>query len=179
MFSLLFQWSLTAVLFLHSDTFFIPATVRAGNEVVHPFYVSVTEFNHNTKESTVEISCKMFADDFENNLKRQYKSKIDLTHPQDVKQLEKIIFEYLQKHLQLKVNDIPVTLQFVGFEKDAEAVWCYLQVSGVKSLNKLEIRNSILYEAFDSQINIMHVMTGGQRKSVKLTKPEQTWIFQF
>ena len=49
----------------------------------------------------------------------QYKTKIDLTHPQDVKQLEKIIFDYLQKRLLLKVNNNAVALEFVGFEKDA------------------------------------------------------------
>ena len=28
--------------------------------VVHPFYVSVTEINHNAKDKTIEISCKTF-----------------------------------------------------------------------------------------------------------------------
>jgi hypothetical protein len=177
MVSLLFKWSFFAFLFLSGTEHRSP--VGSENSAAHPFYVSVTEFNLNASENNLEISCKLFADDFENNLRRQYKSKIDLTNPQDVKQVEKIVFDYLQKHLQLRINNNDAVLQFVGFEKEAEAAWCYLQVTGVKSLNKLEVRNTILYEAYDSQINIMHVMAAGQRKSAKVQQPEQTWTFQF
>ncbi len=45
----------------------------------HPFYVSVTEINHNAKEQTLEISCKMFAEDLEEILKKNYKTAIDLS----------------------------------------------------------------------------------------------------
>ena len=31
----------------------------------HPFFVSVTEINHNAKDKTIEIACKIFTDDFE------------------------------------------------------------------------------------------------------------------
>ena len=175
MVSLLFKWSFFALLSLHPDLY----DLQSEKSAAHPFYVSVTEFNLNASENNLEISCKLFADDFESNLRRQYKSKIDLTNPQDVKQVEKIVFDYLQKHLQLKINNNDAALQFVGFEKEAEAAWCYMQVPGVKALNKLEVKNTILYEAYDSQINIMHVMTAGQRKSAKLQQPEQTWTFQF
>jgi hypothetical protein len=77
------------------------------------------------------------------------------------------------------LNNNPAVLEFVGFEKDAEAAWCYVQVSNVKPVNKLEIKNTLLYEAFDSQINIMHVQSGGQRKSAKLSYPEQNFTFEF
>ena len=37
---------------------------------VHPFYVSVTEINQNAAEKSLEISCKFFADDFEQTLEK-------------------------------------------------------------------------------------------------------------
>ena len=40
----------------------------------HPFFVSVTEMNHNAKDKTLEISCKLFADDFEKGLEQVYKT---------------------------------------------------------------------------------------------------------
>ncbi|MEI8059397.1 MAG: DUF6702 family protein, partial [Ferruginibacter sp.] len=33
----------------------------------HPLFVSVTEIEHNAKDKTLEISCKIFTDDFENS----------------------------------------------------------------------------------------------------------------
>ena len=49
-----------------------PATER------HPFYISVTEVAHNAKEKSLEVSCKIFADDMEAALSQQYKMQVDL-----------------------------------------------------------------------------------------------------
>ena len=145
----------------------------------HPFFVSVTEFNHNQKEKSVEISCKMFADDFENTLKNQYKTVIDITHPKDPKQVEKYVFEYLQKHLQVKINGKAVTLQFIGYEKEEEAVWGYLQVNNVPVVKKIEVMNNVLYEANTLQTSIMHATVGGARKSTRLMYPDTTAVFEW
>jgi hypothetical protein len=42
----------------------------------HPIYVSVTEIQHNAKDKTLEISCKIFTSDFEAILKSKTKSSI-------------------------------------------------------------------------------------------------------
>lgn len=145
----------------------------------HPFYVSVTEFNHNAKEGIIEISCKMFADDCENTLKQQTKTNVDITNPKDVKQLEKILNDYIQKRLQLKVDGKPVVLQWVGYEKENESVWCYLQVNDIKTVKKLEITNSLLYDLYNTQIGIMHATVGGSRKSIRINYPDKGARFDF
>lgn len=44
----------------------------------HPFHVSVIEINHNAADKTLEISCKIFTDDFEKILAKNYqKSRPD------------------------------------------------------------------------------------------------------
>ena len=40
---------------------------------LHPIFVSVTEIEHNAKDKTLEISCKIFTDDFEKTLRLTYK----------------------------------------------------------------------------------------------------------
>lgn len=150
-----------------------------SNKALHPFYVSVTEFNHNQKESALEISCKLFADDFESTLKTQYKTVVDISNPKDTRQVEKLVYDYLQKHLMLKINGRPAITQFVGFEKENEAVWCYLQVNNVTQLKKLEVTNSLLYEMYDTQIGIMHAMAGGARKSIRLIHPDMNAAFEW
>jgi hypothetical protein len=39
--------------------------------------------------------------------------------------------------------------------------------------------NSILYEAYDKEINLMHVTVGGERKSTRLNYPDKEASFQF
>ncbi|MDH7460228.1 hypothetical protein QEG73_03025 [Chitinophagaceae bacterium 26-R-25] len=145
----------------------------------HPFYISVTEINHNAKDKTLEISCKMFLDDFEKTLRDVTKTEVDLNNVKDKAKIDKLISNYLNSHLQLKVDGKPVSLQFIGFEKESEAAWCYLQVNNVPSVKQLEVKNTLLFEEFDSQISIMHVIVNGTRKSTRLNKPESVAKFDF
>ena len=147
--------------------------------LVHPFFVSVTEINHNASQASVEISCKLFIDDFENTLKDQYKSKVDLAQPKDRKQLEKLIFDYMQKHLQVKINGKPAALNFVGFETESESAWCYLEIKQVPQVKSLTISNDLLYESHSTQINIIHALVSGDRKSTKLVNPEKQVVFEW
>lgn len=145
----------------------------------HPFYVTVTEINYNAKDKTLEISCKMFLDDFEKTLSALSKASVDLTNIKDKAKVDKLVSDYIATHLQLKVDGKPVSLQYVGFEKESEAAWCYLQVNNVTSVKKIEIRNTLLFEKFDSQISIMHVTVNGTRKSTRLNKPDAVAKFEF
>ena len=44
---------------------------------LHPIYVSVTEIEHNAKDNTLEISCKIFTGDLEAVLRKNNKIKVD------------------------------------------------------------------------------------------------------
>ena len=68
--SILSQWLLFTSIWLGGAN---PADPVVAEKVFHPFYVSVTEVNQNVSEKTLEISCKFFADDFENILEKSYK----------------------------------------------------------------------------------------------------------
>ena len=176
----LFKWPVLLALTLLISGF-KPVDERRGalSAPVHPFFVSVTEINHNAGQATVEISCKLFIDDFENTLKDQYKLKVDLAEPKDRKQLEKMVFDYMQKHLQIKINDKAAALNFVGFETESESAWCYLEIKQAPQIRSLTISNDLLYESHNTQINIIHALVAGNRKSTKLVNPEKQVVFDF
>ena len=145
----------------------------------HPIHVSVTEINHNATDKTLEISCKLFTDDFEKVLAQIYKTKVDLINPPDRPAMEKLVSDFIQKHLTLKIDDKPVTLSYLGYEKDNDAVYSYFQVENISAVKKINITNNILHEMFTDQINLMHVIVNGTRKSVKLDYPEKEAVFSF
>jgi hypothetical protein len=147
--------------------------------LVHPFFVGVTEIQHNAKERTLEISVKLFAEDFEKTLSKASNSTIDLNNTRDSAKTNKMVAAYLQQHLQLKVDGKPVQLVFIGYEEEREATWCFIQVNNIAAVHKLEINNSLLYDAFEQQINLMHVTVNGERKSTKLAYPDQKAEFIF
>ncbi len=138
---------------------------------LHPFHVSVIEINHNAADKTLEISCKIFTDDFEKTLAKNYNSKVDLINPPDKNAMDTLVKKYLYSHLSIKANGKPVTLNYIGFENDKEAAYGYIEVTDVPSVSKIDIGTNIMYDMFDDQVNIMHVIVNGERKSTKLNFP--------
>ncbi len=145
----------------------------------HPFYVSVTEINHNATDKTLEIDSKLFAEDLEQILEKNYKTTLDITGEKDKERFDQLIADYFSKHLNLSVNGAAVSFSYVGYEVDKESAHCYFQVDHVSTVSKMEINNSILYDFIDSQMNIMHVTVNGKRKSTKLAYPERQTNFSF
>lgn len=164
----LFKWLLVSGLFLS------PATVAN-----HPIYVSVTEIEHNARDKTLEISCKIFTDDFERTLRQVYKTQVDLLNPKDKAATDKMVSEYVQKHLLIKADGKPVALQFLGYQQQEEGIVSFYQVNNITSLKKLDITDNILFEYKKEQISILHVTVNGNRKSTKLINPEEKASFEF
>jgi hypothetical protein len=164
--SILFKWLLIGGLV------FNPATY-------HPIFVSVTEIEHNAKEKTLEISCKIFTDDFEKTLRSTYKTYIDLLKPKDKEAMNKLVADYVQKHLLIKADGKPVALQFLGYEQDEEGIVSYYQVNNIASVKKLDITDNILFEYKEQQISIIHATVNGNKKSTKLVNPEDKYSFEF
>lgn len=173
---LLYKWFLVSLLAGMTGT---KASQSDKDKSIHPFYVSVTEINHNARDKNLEISCKIFTDDFETALGKASGTKVDLFNPKDKEAVEKQITAYIKKHLVIKLDNKPVSLEFVGFERESEAVWSYLQVSSTNPPKKIDISNDLLYDCFDQQINLMHISVSGNRKSTKLNYPDANASFQF
>ena len=145
----------------------------------HPIFVSVTEINHNAANKSLEISCKIFTDDLEQTLRQQNKIRIDLLNPASKQAMNVLVNNYIKKHLQLKVDDKAVVLEFVGFEQQEEGIISYFEVKNMATVKKLDVTNTILYESRPQQMQIIHVMVNGERKSSHLDNPDEKASFQF
>ena len=145
----------------------------------HPFHVSVIEINHNAADKTLEISCKIFTDDFERILAKNYNMKVDLINPPNKSVMDTLIKKYLFSHLSVSANNKPVHFSYLGFENDKEAVYSYIEVENVPVVNKLGVSTNIMYDQFDDQMNIMHITVNGNRKSSKLNFPDVEASFNF
>ena len=147
--------------------------------LAHPLYITVTEIDHNAKDKTLEISCKMFTNDFEAALEKTAHAKVDLSDVKSKTVTDKLIADYVEKHLSLKVDGRPVVLQFVGSEKEADGTWSFFQVTNISSVKKIDVSNSLLYDNFNQEINIMHASVGGVKKSTRLDYPASAASFEF
>ncbi len=145
----------------------------------HPYYVSVTELKHNAKAQSLEISCKLFADDAELALKKMSGERLDILNPSSKAQVNQLLSKYIPKHLKITVNGKAVVLQYLGYELESEAIWCYFEASGVKSAKRMVLDNDLLFAEHAEQINMIHVTVSGERKSTKLDNPQSRATFAF
>lgn len=170
----LYKW-----LILCGSLFTGPATTPSSPAGAHPLYVSVTEINHNATDKNLEISCKIFTDDFEKTLNTLSNKKVDLFNPKDKVETDRLVSDYVRKRLLIRLDGKEVALEFVGFERENDAIWSYFQAAVPAIPKKVEVNNSILYETYDKQLNLMHVTVGGTRKSMRLNYPDKEAKFEF
>ncbi len=153
--------------------------VRPAAKEVHPFFVTVTEIEHNAAARAVEISCKLFTDDFEKALRQQYRTAVDLVEPKDKNAMNRLITDYVSKHFQLKLDGKAAALSFVGFERQEDAIYTYWEVTGIPAVKRLDIVSNLLYEYKKEQFGILHVTVGGNRKSARLVNPDERTTLEF
>jgi len=144
--------------------------------ILHPFHVSVCEIYHNEQAKSLEISMKIFIDDFELAIQKDGAEDFQLLDVSGDLVDPKKIEAYLKKRFQIKVNGEKIAQNFLGFEFDNDAVLCYLEHTRVKKIDNIEIDNSIITEVYDDQINLTHFQYKGEMKSVKATKDNTTGI---
>lgn len=145
----------------------------------HPIYVSVTEIEHNSKTQALEISCKIFIDDFEKTLRQAYKTRIDLLAPEVHDRMNAYVAGYISKHLTITADGKPRPMSFVGFERIDEGIYAYFEITGVPMPKRVDLKTDLLYEYKSEQISLFHVTVKGERKSTKLVNPEKTAVLEF
>ena len=149
------------------------------NNKPHPIFVSVTTIEHNANSKILEITCKIFTDDFETVLRKRYNTKVDLLDAKIAPSMNKLVNDYIQKHLSVKADDKKVSLNFIGFEQQEEGIISYFEVKNIAKVNKIDVVDNILYEEKPQQLEIIHVTVKGQRQSSRLNNPDETASFTF
>ena len=162
MVNIMFQWITTGLIAL-----------------LHPFFVSVIEINHNAKAETVEISVRVFTEDLEKTLRKYTPGKIDINTPADKAFIDKQISNYIGQKLHIRINGKPVSFSFIGYEIQKESAWSYFEITKIPEVKKLEVDCGILYDYETSQTNIFHVKSKGNEQSWKLDYPKTTAVFDF
>ncbi len=147
--------------------------------LLHPFFVSVIDIQHNPKEATLEISVRAFTDDLEKMILKESNIVIDLSDPKQKTRANQLVEQYIQRKIALNSNGAKLKLDFIGFEIQSESTWSYFEVKNMKQLKQLGINCELLFGINPQQINIIHVTSNGVRKSYELAAPKNSTQFIF
>jgi len=127
----------------------------------HPFFISLTEIRQNPNSNNLEVAQKIFWDDLEVSLSAYHKESFDILNPKDEKNLSEKIGTYLTSHFEISVDGRKVSLNYLGFEVEEDAIWAYYESNPISISTQIEVRNSILLQETNSQQNIVHMYFPG------------------
>ena len=161
--------------FLLLFTFLLAFLVSA--KPIHPYHVGSVEINYNAKTKTFEISAKFFLDDLENSLNAKYSKTLHFGEEKSKSGLDQALENYFAEYFKLKSNNKFLKINYLGFEEDKESVNVYLESEATEMPKKVETAVSLLYSFFDDQMNIVHIIVNGERKSSKLNYPDR-YLYQ-
>lgn len=143
-----------------------------GRSSEHPIYLSSTEVQYNSKNKSLEISVKIFADDLELVFEDKYKEKIELGTEREHPKAKEYIVTYIQNHLKFYTDNKLQTYKYLGHESggksDMFAMYVYLEAEQVKPFKILKVKNSILIDDYKNQLNFIscHTKNHGLKKVI-------------
>ena len=148
--------------------------VLSASRSGHEFHASVTQMQYDPAEKTFEISIRVFTDDFEKALSQESSTAIRLGP--DSKSdaiIEKYIrsrFAYITPQKQSKA------IIYVGHEVEADANWIYLEMPHAEPFRGGLLKQNVLMELFDDQVNMVNVKYQQEKKTFVFRKnqPIQT-----
>jgi hypothetical protein len=137
---------------------------------MHPFHVSVCDMYYNPNKERLEIIHKIFWDDLEDGLSKMAEQPVDVANPADSANLQSLIAQYLDARFSLELDGKQAKLHYLGAELEEDAFWCYQEVADLKDFQKIRVRNQILMEVFDDQMNLIHVEHRKKILSLRLSR---------
>lgn len=139
----------------------------------HPYHVGSVELNYNQKSKTFEITGRFFMDDLENAVNKKYSKSFHFLDKKFEKEMNEALKNYASESLKLKVNNQFLKVNYIGYQEDKESVEIFLESEKIENPKKVETAVSFIYNLFDDQMNIIHIIVGGKRKSDRLNYPDK------
>jgi len=139
--------------------------------LLHPFHLSICEFEYDVDQQNLKVTSRIFQDDLEVAFKN-LNGKSDYFKHADEPQIKKDLESFFHKNLSVTIDKTPRAPQFVGYEIEDNVVWCYLEIPQLKSIGEISISYIALIDTFADQINLAHVRYRGKVKSLKFQQSQ-------
>ena len=140
-----------------------------GSAWLHPVHVSVTNLDLDPVRGKVELSVKIFADDFQDLILHKYGVQLNIIEEEDPGDKIAAVNEYMQEALQLVFNgNETADLQFVDAKLNEEAIWLFYKYEHQNKIRKVDIVNRVMLEKFRDQTNLMIVTYNNKQNGYRL-----------
>ncbi|WP_339715665.1 DUF6702 family protein [uncultured Kriegella sp.] len=140
--------------------------------IAHKFYISVTNVGYSETDDALQITTRIFIDDFEDLLQKRYGFKAKLDTDKELELTDEYIEKYLSTKFVVTINGEVKKFDFLGKEYEDDIMICYLEITNIDfpSIKTIALTNEILMDLFDDQKNLVHFKIKGKKTSFVLIK---------
>lgn len=131
---------------------------------LHAYHSTITELRYNAAKKQLELSVKVFTDDFEKAISQGQPTHVNLTEagPRPLV----LASAYLGRTLQVSTTaGAPLQLQVLGMQAENDGYWFYCKVPLPGPVSGVKLRQAALLDAFSDQMNIVNIEANGQKQN--------------
>lgn len=151
---------------------FFLVIVFSGN-TMHPIHVTITNIDFNAKEKAFDVSIKLFPDDFEGIILKKYNVVLNLGKPNEKKDADKFIEEYVRNNFSILLNDDKFAnrkLKMIKREMNGGSLWLYFTYSLSKKIETIQVVNSLLNDYYSDMTNLVILKLNENETGYSLNK---------
>ena len=144
---------------------------------IHPVYISTSEITINQNKAVLKI--KIFRDDLEDGLRMHYNKSISIDSQIKLINESKYVDEYIMNKFILSINDDVIKLSSSEFKLENDVV----EISNIflykKKIRELNIINSILFEIYKIQKNVIFINNDGKSDFYTFSQSDKEKTFNY
>ncbi|MDO7846978.1 hypothetical protein Q5H92_11460 [Hymenobacter sp. M29] len=131
---------------------------------LHAYHSTLTELRYNAAKKQLELSVKVFTDDFEKALSQGQAAPVNLTDagPRPLA----LTTAYVQRTLQVRTpTGAPLQVQVLGLQAENDGYWLYCKVPLPGPLAGVQLRQAMMLDVFGDEMNIVNIEANGKKQS--------------
>jgi len=129
----------------------------------HPIHSTLTELVEDRARGTLRLTIRVFADDFGIALRRASAVAIPTAGPE----WETAAARYAASVIEVRdARGRTLVLRPCGIRRTSGVLWLCLETALVGSTKGLQLRDAMLCELYDDQVNVVQGVIGGEHRSM-------------
>jgi len=94
-------------------------------------------------------------------------------------EIDEMLKDYYSKRFAVEIDGKEQEITYIGSELEENVLWVYQEIYKVRKPKKFRITNTVLFDEFDTQSNLVHTDLGGEIKTLRLTEGDGTQEVEF
>ncbi len=138
----------------------------------HPVHVSFTNIEYVQDNKQFQILIKIFADDFDLILKKNYNVFLNLQNGKKPNDYEKTVSKYILSHFKIFIDNKDYSstkLKFSNLELKEKAVWLHYTLKYKGNSTRFELWNSMMTDLYYDQTNLLIFNYKSYQKAIRFT----------